>query len=55
MIVRTLISLVLGLIAGIPIADVKLDDGSTKAGIATVIGQGFSGTFQSKGRSIVVV
>ena len=30
------ISLVLGLIAGIPIVDVTLDDGSKQAGIATV-------------------
>lgn len=49
-----LISLLLGLLAGIPIADVKLDDGSTKAGIATVIGQGFSGTFTSIGIVIIL-
>jgi GntP family gluconate:H+ symporter len=36
------ISLVLGLLAGIPIVDVTLEDGTTKAGIATVIGQGFN-------------
>ena len=48
------ISLILGLLAGIPIADVKLDDGSTKAGIATVIGQGFSGTFTSIGIVIIL-
>ena len=48
------ISLILGLLAGIPIADVKLDDGSTKSGIATVIGQGFSGTFTSIGIVIIL-
>ena len=49
-----LISLILGLLAGIPIADVKLEDGSAKAGIATVIGQGFSGTFTSIGIVIIL-
>lgn len=49
-----LISLILGLLAGIPITDVKLDDGTTKAGIATVIGQGFSGTFTSIGIVIIL-
>ncbi|MBR4169867.1 MAG: GntP family permease [Lachnospiraceae bacterium] len=48
------ISLVLGLIAGIPIVDVTLDDGSKQAGIATVIGQGFSGTFTSIGIVIIL-
>ena len=49
-----LVSLILGLLAGIPIADVKLEDGSAKAGIATVIGQGFSGTFTSIGIVIIL-
>ncbi len=48
------ISLILGLLAGIPIADIKLEDGTTKAGIATVIGQGFSGTFTSIGIVIIL-
>jgi len=48
------ISLLLGLIAGIPIVDTKLDDGTTRAGIATVIGQGFSGTFTSIGIVIIL-
>lgn len=48
------ISLVLGLLAGIPIVDVTLEDGTTKAGIATVIGQGFSGTFTSIGIVIIL-
>lgn len=39
---------------GIPIADVKLEDGSTRSGIATVIGQGFSGTFTSIGIVIIL-
>ena len=48
------VSLVLGLVAGIPIVDVTLEDGTTKAGIATVIGQGFSGTFTSIGIVIIL-
>lgn len=48
------ISLLLGLIAGIPLVDTKLDDGSTRSGIATVIGQGFSGTFTSIGIVIIL-
>lgn len=48
------ISLLLGLLAGIPIVDVAQEDGSTKAGIATVIGQGFSGTFTSIGIVIIL-
>lgn len=48
------ISLVLGLLAGIPIVDVAQEDGTTKAGIATVIGQGFSGTFTSIGIVIIL-
>ena len=38
------VSLVLGLVAGIPLVDTKVD-GKTVQGIATVIGSGFSGTF----------
>ena len=48
------ISLMLGLVAGIPIVDKKLEDGSTVSGIATVIGQGFSGTFTSIGIVIIL-
>lgn len=48
------ISLVLGLLAGIPIVDMAQEDGTTKAGIATVIGQGFSGTFTSIGIVIIL-
>ncbi len=47
------ISLLLGLIAGIPLVDVTLEDGSKQSGIATVIGQGFSGTFTSIGIVII--
>ena len=36
------VSLVLGLVAGIPLVDTKVD-GKTVQGIATVIGSGFSG------------
>ena len=39
------ISLVLGIIAGIPIVDRTLEDGTKVSGLASVIGQGFSGTF----------
>ncbi len=48
------ISLVLGLLAGIPLVDTTLEDGTTKSGIATVIGQGFSGTFTSIGIVIIL-
>ena len=43
------ISLILGLVAGIPIVDTTLEDGTTVSGIASVIGAGFSGTFSSIG------
>ncbi|MCR5093529.1 MAG: GntP family permease [Lachnospiraceae bacterium] len=46
------ISLLLGLIAGIPIVDIKGDE--PRSGIATVIGQGFSGTFTSIGIVIIL-
>ena len=48
------VSLVLGLIAGIPVADMANADGSTTPGLATVIGQGFSGTFSSIGIVIIL-
>ena len=39
------ISLILGLVAGIPIVDTTLSDGTTVPGLPSVIGAGFSGTF----------
>ena len=49
-----LISLVLGIIAGIPIVDRTLEDGTTVSGLASVIGAGFSGTFSSIGIVIIL-
>ena len=58
-----LISVVLGIIAGIPIVDQTLEDGTkdqtledgTKvSGLASVIGAGFSGTFSSIGIVIIL-
>ncbi|MEE1113826.1 MAG: GntP family permease [Eubacterium sp.] len=50
-----LVSLVLGLVAGIPLVDIKGADGAVeKTGIATIIGQGFSGTFTSIGIVIIL-
>lgn len=49
-----LISLVLGIIAGIPIVDKTLEDGSKVSGLAGVIGAGFSGTFSSIGIVIIL-
>ena len=49
-----LISLVLGIAAGIPIVDKVGEDGTTVSGLATVIGQGFSGTFTSIGIVIIL-
>ena len=49
-----LVSLAFGLIAGIPLVDRVLDDGTKVAGIATVIGQGFSSTFTSIGIVIIL-
>lgn len=46
-------SLLFGLIAGIPLVD-KMVDGEKVPGIATVIGQGFSGTFTSIGVVIIL-
>ena len=48
------ISLILGLIAGIPIVDQKTADGATISGLASVIGAGFSGTFSSIGIVIIL-
>ena len=48
-----LVSLVLGLIGGIPFAAVTDADGNTIDGIATVIGSGFSSTFTSIGIVII--
>ena len=49
-----LISLVLGLVAGIPLVDKTLEDGTKVPGLATVIGTGFSGTFTSIGIVIIL-
>ncbi len=49
-----LISVVLGIIAGIPIVDQTLDDGTKVSGLASVIGSGFSGTFSSIGIVIIL-
>ncbi|MBR2794116.1 MAG: GntP family permease [Solobacterium sp.] len=49
-----LISVVLGLIAGIPITDKVLEDGTKVSGLANVIGAGFSGTFSSIGIVIIL-
>ena len=48
------ISLVFGLVAGIPLVDQTADDGTTTSGIATVIGEGFSSTFTSIGIVIIL-
>lgn len=48
------ISLVLGLIAGIPLVDQTLEDGTKVSGLANVIGAGFSGTFSSIGIVIIL-
>ncbi|MFC2302056.1 MAG: GntP family permease [Selenomonas artemidis] len=49
-----LVSLGLGLAAGIPLVDHKLEGGAVQHGLATVIGQGFSGTFTSIGIVIIL-
>jgi len=49
-----LVALAFGLIAGIPLVDTPAADGTTTAGIATVIGQGFAGTFTSIGIVIIL-
>ncbi|NLB91196.1 MAG: GntP family permease, partial [Clostridiales bacterium] len=48
------IALLLGLLAGIPLNNQVNEDGSTRLGIANVIGQGFSGTFTSIGIVIIL-
>lgn len=48
-----LVSLILGLIGGIPLVD-KTVDGTKISGIASVIGAGFSGTFTSIGIVIIL-
>lgn len=48
-----LVSMVLGLLGGIPWVDTSGADGSTINGIATVIGSGFSSTFTSIGIVII--
>jgi GntP family gluconate:H+ symporter len=47
------ISLLLGMIAGIPLLDQTAEDGTVTSGLATVIGTGFSGTFTSIGIVII--
>jgi GntP family gluconate:H+ symporter len=47
------VSLVFGLVAGIPLVNVTVD-GKTTLGIANVIGAGFSGTFTSIGIVIIL-
>lgn len=48
------ISVVFGLLAGIPLLDVKDAAGKTTLGLANVIGAGFSGTFTSIGIVIIL-
>lgn len=48
------ISLILGLVSGIPLINQTMEDGSTRLGIANVIGTGFSGTFTSIGIVIIL-
>lgn len=48
------ISLILGLIAGIPLVDQTLADGTKVTGLAGVVGAGFSGTFSSIGIVIIL-
>lgn len=48
------VSLILALVAGIPLTNVTNADGSTTQGIASVIGAGFSGTFSSIGIVIIL-
>lgn len=49
------VSLILGLVAGIPLVDVKDANGAvTSRGLANVIGAGFSGTFTSIGIVIIL-
>lgn len=48
------VSLLLGLVAGIPLTNVKQADGKEILGLANVIGTGFSGTFTSIGIVIIL-
>lgn len=48
-----LVSVVLGLIGGIPLNDVTADNGEVTKGIASVVGEGFSSTFTSIGIVII--
>ncbi len=48
------VSLILGLVAGIPLVNQTLPSGSTRLGLANVIGAGFSGTFTSIGIVIIL-
>ncbi|MDF1496413.1 GntP family permease [Caproiciproducens sp. CPB-2] len=48
------VSLILGLVAGIPLTDVEQADGTVVQGLANVIGAGFSGTFTSIGIVIIL-
>lgn len=48
------ISLILGLVAGIPLVNVTKDDGTVVLGLANVIGTGFSSTFTSIGIVIIL-
>lgn len=48
------VSLILGLIAGIPLVDRVAEDGTKISGLASVIGAGFSGTFTSIGIVIIL-
>ncbi|MBQ3163924.1 MAG: GntP family permease [Lachnospiraceae bacterium] len=47
------VSLILGIIGGIPLVNTTNTDGTTVSGIATVIGNGFSSTFTSIGIVII--
>ncbi|WMJ24474.1 GntP family permease [Paludicola sp. MB14-C6] len=48
------VSVLLGLVAGIPLTNVTKADGKVTSGLATVIGEGFSGTFTSIGIVIIL-
>lgn len=48
------VSLILGLVAGIPLVDRTAADGTVTKGLANVIGEGFSGTFTSIGIVIIL-
>ena len=48
------VSLVFGLIAGIPLVDQTAEDGTVIKGIANIIGEGFSGTFTPIGIVIIL-